>query len=524
MVLKRGVDNMKSKYMNNADVLLIQKEGFSPIKDKDGQRIQYEGMKIVQKVMDDKLIIVELLDADRMSEENIRRKLEIAGKNLAQMGGTTVIAFQVFVFDSMPDENKLQLIRDGQMEDVYIRKYLPCLTIDLANNKVNKLFNLPIKVDGVEEVLSLALNMDDDQSLWVDSNESIVLETARETNYRTPGFLEKVPILTYGLIAINVLVWLVMNIYALVKGVQVQSLFTLFGAKENYLILNGEYWRFITPIFLHADIEHLVMNCLSLFVFGRIVEGMYGRKKFAFIYLTAGIMGSIASFMFSPSSAVGASGAIFGLMGALLYFSFESPELFKRYFGNSLILMVVINLVYGFIRPGIDNYGHIGGLVGGFLASGIVKIRKKPTKLLSRFVFITLTILLVSGCLYYGFNMSANAKYYKIDELEQVYKFDEAEKIGEEILDMSLLDENMKINTLVKVAMLECFQGKFDEALEKATLVKSLDASKGYYVSGIVYISEKKFDLAVQELNTALKLDPSLKDVVESLLNQIQKY
>jgi len=514
---------MKSNYMNNVDMLLIEKEGFMPVTNNDGQRIQYDGMKIVQKVLPDKFVIVELLDADRMSGENIRHKLGLAGRNLSQMGNVTVIAYQVFVFDSMPDENKLQLIKDGQMEDVYIKKYLPCITVDLTNKKVNKLYNLPIKVQGVEEVLNYALNMDNVGQASIHDDTANVLKTGNETGHPYSRFINKVPFLTYGLIIINVLMWLIMNLYALAKGVNVQNLFILFGAKENYLIFRGEYWRFITPMFLHADLEHLVMNCLSLFVFGRLVEGIYGHIKFAFIYFTAGIMGSIASFMFSSHSAVGASGAIFGLMGALLYFSVENPVLFKRYFGNGIIIMVIVNLVYGFIRPGIDNFGHLGGLVGGFLASGIVKIARSPNKFLSRPVFIVLTVLLLSGSLYYGFNMSANYKYYELEELILEDKYIEAEKKGEEILDMVLLDEDLKVSTLVRVALLECYQEKYDEATEKANLVKGIEPAKGHYLLGIIYLNEQKFDLAVEELNTAVKIDPSLKEAVESILKKQER-
>lgn len=235
---------MKNNYMNNVDAMLIQKEGFMPVISNDGQRIQHYGMKILQKVLHDKFIIVEILDADLMTEEQIKNKLEMAGKSLSQMGASTVIAFQVFVFDSMPDEKKIQLIREGQMEDVYIKKYLPCVTVDLTNKQVNKLYNLPIKVQGIEEVLNSVLCMDNSEIILSDNNVNSVLKAEKESNHPSARFIDKVPFITYGLIIINVLMWLVMNIYALVKGTNVQSLFIPFGAKENSLIFAGEYWRF----------------------------------------------------------------------------------------------------------------------------------------------------------------------------------------------------------------------------------------------------------------------------------------
>lgn len=516
---------MKINYINKVDALLIQKQGFEPVINNEGHRIQYEGMRIVQKVVEGKFIIVELIDADSLSVDQVKDKLEIASKNLTQMSASTVIAFQVFIFNATPDEIKLQLIRAGQMEDIYIRKYLPCVTVDLTNKEINKLYNLPIDAQGLEIALNSALHPDScSEGVSVDTGEYVnpALEKESETNYSPTRLMAKVPFFTYGLILVNVLIWLAMNIYPLGKGISVQSLFTPLGAKENYLIFSGEYWRFLTPIFLHANFQHLAMNCLSLFVFGKIIEGMYGHVKFAFIYFAAGIIGNIASFMFSPHSAVGASGSIFGLMGALFYFRVENPILFKRYFGNNILVMVVVNIIYGFIEPGIDNFAHIGGLVGGFFTSGIVKIKKAPNKLLGRPVFILATILLLIGGLYYGFNLSGNAKYYQLNNLVQGNNLFEAEKKGEEIIDMKILDKDLQVNTLFRVAMLEYSQGKYEEAIQRATYLKEIDASRGHYLLGIIYFYDQEYDLAEEELKTSVKIDPNLREEVDVFLKELE--
>jgi len=517
---------MKISYMNKVDAMLIQKQGFAPVINKDGHRMQNEGMRIVQKVEKGKFIIVELLDADFMSEVQIKHKLEMVGKNLTQISGSNIIAFQVFVFNSRPDDTKLQLIKQGQMEDVYIKKYIPCITVNLTNKVVDKLYNLPIQAQGIEDVLNSMLHTDttnEGMSIDKDIYTNTVLEKQNKENYSPARLMAKVPFLTYSLIIINAVIWLAMNIFAWVKGISVQSLFLPLGAKENYLILSGEYWRFLTPIFLHADFQHLAMNCLSLFVFGKLVEGIYGHKKFAIVYIAAGIIGNIASFMFSPHSAVGASGAIFGLMGALLYFSVENPNRFKKYFGYNILIMVVVNLVYGFTNPGIDNFGHIGGLIGGFLISGVVKIKKAPNKLLGRPVFIVVTILLLTGSLYYGFNISGNAKYYQFSNLAQENKLFEAEKMGEEIIDMKIIDTDLKVNALLKVAILEYAQGKYDDAMKKASYLKELNPSRGHYLSGILYFYEQKYELAEKELKSAVEIDPELRDDVDTYLSQLDK-
>lgn len=487
-------------------------------------------MRIVQKILEGKFILVELLDADCLSGEQIMKKLEANRSNLAKMGSPSVFAFQVFIFNSEPDEGKMQLIKQGQMEDVYLKKYLPCISVDLENRKVNKLYDLPIQTEGLENILNLMLGLDVVNADVMNDNDIRINTERLGESEGPPNFLAKVPYVTYCLMIINIAIWLVMNIYARIKNIDVSNLFIPFGAKENFSIMSGEYWRFITPIFLHADLEHLFANSLSLFVFGRIVEGMYGHKKFTFIYLAAGVIGNVASFMFSTYSGVGASGSIFGFFGALLYLWVENPAAFRRYFGNNILIMIVINLAYGFASPGIDNFAHVGGLIGGFLTSGIVKLKGVSNKLLGRSVFIAATIIVVILGLYYGFNNSRNRDYYiergkykELVEMADSGKWKEAEKLGEEIINMRPERNDIKLSTLYNIAAAEASQGKYDEALETAESVKKVDAPKGYYLRGLLYLDTKQYELARQELNEAVKLNPEYKEEVDQYLKQIEE-
>lgn len=117
----------------------------------------------------------------------------------------------------------------------------------------------------------------------------------------------------------------------------------------------------MTPIVLHIGLLHLLMNTLALFYLGSAVERVYGNIRFLFIYLAAGFGGTLASFIFSPTLSAGASGAIFGCFGALLYFGLIYPSLFFRTMGFNILVVLGINLAFGFTIPGIDNAGHIGG-------------------------------------------------------------------------------------------------------------------------------------------------------------------
>jgi rhomboid protease GluP len=153
------------------------------------------------------------------------------------------------------------------------------------------------------------------------------------------------------------------------------ALFVL-GWKDNTMIfLGNQYWRLLTAIFLHGGIVHLFMNGFSLFVIGPDTERVYGTWRFLGVYFLSGLAGSLLSYTFSPAPSVGASGAIFGLIGALSVFFYTSRHVLGN-FGQSqlqgLIAILVINLVFGLTTPGIDNLGHIGGLIGGIIAGWLL--------------------------------------------------------------------------------------------------------------------------------------------------------
>jgi rhomboid protease GluP len=144
-----------------------------------------------------------------------------------------------------------------------------------------------------------------------------------------------------------------------------------YGAKDNQLILQGQYWRFITPIFLHENALHVGLNMLNFAILGVMIERMVGHLRFLFLYLITGILSSIASFYFAPQAiSIGASGAIFGLVGAYSAFVLVHRRAFP-FFGIPallwLVLIIGINLSIGLFVANVDNYAHVGGLVSGFL-------------------------------------------------------------------------------------------------------------------------------------------------------------
>lgn len=190
-------------------------------------------------------------------------------------------------------------------------------------------------------------------------------------------FTMKKPIITYTIIAINVILFALM--YILGKGSTHIPTLLAFGANYKFLVLNGEPWRLLTCAFLHIGIVHLLVNMYALYVIGPQLESFFGKTKYLLIYLFSAICGSLLSIVFSESISAGASGAIFGLLGALLYFGYH----YRVYLGNvmksQIIPIVLLNLLIGFMLPGIDNSAHIGGLVGGTFMAMAVGVKYKST-------------------------------------------------------------------------------------------------------------------------------------------------
>ena len=176
-------------------------------------------------------------------------------------------------------------------------------------------------------------------------------------------FKEKLPIITYILIGINVLCFVI----PYVLGIYPNIIDSFCVHADS--IRAGEYYRLITGIFLHGSILHLLFNCYALFVLGSQIESFYGKLKYIIIYLFSGLMGSLLSMTFNDGASIGASGAIFGLMGSLVYFGYH----YRVYLGNviksQILPLIVLNLALGFMLTGIDNFAHIGGLIGGSIIS-----------------------------------------------------------------------------------------------------------------------------------------------------------
>ncbi len=170
----------------------------------------------------------------------------------------------------------------------------------------------------------------------------------------------------YPVVSILLAINLVVFIITLIPIIGDKAFYT--GLSHNYSIKNGEWWRLITSMFLHADFMHLLMNMFSLFVFAPELEKFVGKWKFLAIYLVSGLAGGILTFITQDLSyaSVGASGAIFGVFGAygaiLIRYKHLVPQL------RQIILpIIVISVIMTFLSPGINVTAHLGGMATGFV-------------------------------------------------------------------------------------------------------------------------------------------------------------
>jgi rhomboid protease GluP len=172
------------------------------------------------------------------------------------------------------------------------------------------------------------------------------------------------------------------------------------GAKYGPYIAEGEYWRLVLPMLLHVGAFHLLTNLFGLVIFGSMVERIFGSRNFVAIYLTAGVLGNAVSYLAGPNPGVGASGAVFGILGAFgIYLLLNRRMLGQmgRQQLTSIGVIVAINVVLGLATPGIDNAAHFGGLLAGGVVAWLISPRERLFAVETPFNFGTPRMALRTG-------------------------------------------------------------------------------------------------------------------------------
>lgn len=263
---------------------------------------------------------------------------------------------------------------------------------EIRNNK-----NLKEIFPSIDEKL---IETDDGLELIINVTNDINEKTEKENRKFSEVFSPKKIIFTKIIMLICIFMYFVVAIYG--------GNFIDFDANLlAYLggsYFGGEIWRVVTSSFLHAGLIHLMVNMYSLYIIGPQVETFIGKWKFVFIYLVSAICGGLMSMVFIEPNVVsiGASGAIFGLMGALLYFGYHYRLYLSDAMKGQIIPVIVINLIMGYFL-GFDNAAHIGGLIGGYLAAMAIGIKNKSTKkdMLNGSIVLTLYMIFLIYIIYF---------------------------------------------------------------------------------------------------------------------------
>ena len=253
--------------------------------------------------------------------------------------------------------------------------------IECVNIKDEKEINVKSITAAFPDITKKMIYNEDGVELFTKITNDINEKNKTEAKKAEEVLGEKKPYVTYSLILINIIIFILMYIFG-GGSTDIPTLYK-FGAITKVSVVGfHEYYRIITAAFLHIGILHLAVNMYALRILGMQVENFFGHYKFGVIYLYSAIFGSLMSliFMSDSSIAAGASGAIFGLLGAMLYFGYH----YRSYLGNSLLIqifpIILLNLFIGFSISGIDSAAHIGGLIGGLLIANAVGIKYKTTK------------------------------------------------------------------------------------------------------------------------------------------------
>ena len=259
------------------------------------------------------------------------------------------------IYVNLGDNVKIEPTK--KIDSVYISKIEDVDKYDLLKNYFPTLKNsLKTKEKGITLFSKLTNDINESNEKKAKRNQDI--------------FAFKKPYITYALIAINVIVYFIGLFVGQNQMIEMCGLHPL-------LVKTGEYYRLITCMFLHANPIHLIFNMYALYIIGIQVENFFNKWKYSTIYLISGVTGALFSMIFTRSWSVGASGAIFGLMGALLFFGYHHRVYLGTVIKSQIIPVIIINLIIGFDSTGIDNAAHIGGLIGGVLGSMMMGVKDK---------------------------------------------------------------------------------------------------------------------------------------------------
>lgn len=269
----------------------------------------------------------------------------------------------------------LNIGENVNMENYYHLPKMECINI----KEINDLDKFEVIKDNFSDITKNTDFKEEGMDLFIKLTGEIA-STNEENNIKAEKiFRVKTPIITYSLVIINVLVFLSMYIFG--NGSTDINTLVNFGAIYSPLIKAGEYYRLLFAGFIHIGIIHLFVNMYSLLAIGTRLESLIGKWKFLIVYLVSLIVGNLMSMLFIGNSiSAGASGALFGLFGALLYFGYHYRVYLGSMMASQIIPILIINFSLPFFLSGIDLAAHIGGFVAGLLTLWALGVEYKSNK------------------------------------------------------------------------------------------------------------------------------------------------
>lgn len=341
--------NSKDTIIMNLTHYFITEKNYNPvivhgINDEiwlENMNSDYKIIRIVSKYIHNN----EQLDFDKFRSKQITKKL----KRKTFSFKMNVINIYIDLGDNVTNIND----EDSKDVSVSIHKM-----DDIKKTIMSKIFpDIVEKTRHEEKGMEFLFKITDDIN---NSNE-------RKNKTMEKIFSSKRPIITYILIAICLFMFVLSDF-----GISVTTLIK-YGANVGSLVKSGEVYRLVSYMFLHAGIIHIFFNMYSLYIVGPQVENFFGKWKFLIIYIISGITGGLLSIALNGEVvSVGASGAIFGLFGALLYFGYNYRGYIGSIIKSQILPIVIYNLLLGFFISGIDMWGHVGGLIGGVIVANML--------------------------------------------------------------------------------------------------------------------------------------------------------
>ncbi len=321
----------------------------------------------------------------------------------------------------------------------------------------------------------------------------------------------------WTVLAVNVIYFIVLE---LAGGSEDIEVLIKYGAKYGPDIADGQFWRLVTPVFMHIGFGHLLANSIPLLIFGGIVERSYGWRSFLAIYFTAGVGGNVASYAAGPNVGAGASGAVFGLLGAFSVFLYLNKSTFGSSARSSLAglaFIISVQIVIGLTTTGVDNWAHLGGLVIGAL----VGTRLSPRPQLENTYGLNRRLLgsnpIIKQANFAVIGTAALTTFAALLLITIVVSRGDSER------NRTLTDE------LTGKAITALLQQDFKGASSYARMALTADPNGNalgtlYLIKGLGESQQGEIDIAIRDLNQALEYgldNPESRSLAEAELRRI---